>query len=47
MIHIWWLQVQYGDAFKLSLAGKRMTFLFHPAALQCFFTAPTDQIAFR
>ena len=41
------LYLQHGDAFRLSLAGRKMTFLFHPEALWCFFAAPTDQIAFR
>ena len=38
---------QYGDAFTLSLAGRKMTFLFHPEALRHFFAAPTCEIAFR
>ncbi|CAL5225964.1 g8766 [Coccomyxa viridis] len=40
-------RLQYGDAFRLSLAGRNMTFLFHPEALRQFFAAPTDEIAFR
>lgn len=35
------------DAFVVNLAGKRMVFLFHPAAIHIFFTAPDDLIAFR
>ena len=35
------------DAFEVSLAGRRMVFLFHPAAVQAFFTAPDELIAFR
>ena len=35
------------DVFEVNLAGRRMTFLFHPAAIQTFFTAPDDVIAFR
>ena len=31
----------------MELAGRRMTFLFDPAALRCFFSAPAELIAFR
>lgn len=40
-------RASYGDAFTLDLAGRRMTFLFHPDALAVFFTAPDKHIAFR
>lgn len=39
--------MQYGDAFTLKLAGRSITFLFSPAAIQQFFSAPDAQIAFR
>jgi hypothetical protein len=38
--------MQYGDAFTLRVAGQRMTFLFAPAALQRYFTAPDDELTF-
>ncbi|EIE20039.1 hypothetical protein COCSUDRAFT_83555 [Coccomyxa subellipsoidea C-169] len=37
----------YGDAFTLKLAGRSMTFLFSPPAIQHFFSAPDAEIAFR
>ena len=40
-------RASHGDAFTLDLAGRRMTFLFHPDALAAFFTAPDKDIAFR
>ena len=39
--------MQYGDVFTLKLAGRSITFLFSPAAIQQFFSAPDAQIAFR
>lgn len=38
--------LQHGDAFTLRLAGQRMTFLFAPAALQRYFTAPDSELTF-
>lgn len=40
-------RASYGDAFTLDLAGRPVTFLFHPDALAAFFTAPDKDIAFR
>lgn len=40
------MHVQYGDAFTLGLPGQRMTFIFSPAAVQHFFTAPDSQLSF-
>jgi len=37
----------HGDAFTASLAGRQMTFLFHPHALAVFFSAPDADIEFR
>lgn len=37
---------QHGDAFTLRLLGQRMTFVFAPAALQCYFTAPDTLLTF-
>jgi hypothetical protein len=37
----------HGDAFTASLAGRQITFLFHPHALAAFFSAPDADIAFR
>jgi len=37
----------HGDAFTASLAGRQMTFLFHPDALAVFFSAPDADIEFR
>lgn len=39
--------LQYGDIFRVSLGGQRMTYLLHPAAMKLFFSAQDDQIAFR
>ena len=40
-------RVKHGDAYTLSLAGRTMTFLFHPEALSAFFSAPDADIVFR
>ncbi|EFN50765.1 hypothetical protein CHLNCDRAFT_142513 [Chlorella variabilis] len=37
---------KYGSAFTLRLAGQRMTFVFAPAALQHYFSAPDTQLTF-
>ncbi|PRW32663.1 24-hydroxycholesterol 7-alpha-hydroxylase [Chlorella sorokiniana] len=37
---------QHGDAFTLRLLGQRMTFVFAPAALQRYFTAPDTLLTF-
>lgn len=40
------LSAQHGDAFTLRLLGQRMTFVFAPAALQRYFTAPDSLLTF-
>lgn len=37
---------KHGDAFSLALAGQRMTFVFAPAALQAYFSAPDSVLTF-
>ncbi|KAL4855710.1 25-hydroxycholesterol 7-alpha-hydroxylase [Chlorella vulgaris] len=43
-----WIHVcpQYGDAFTLRLLGQRMTFVFAPATLRHYFSAPDSQLSF-
>lgn len=36
-----------GDAFAIGVLPPRLVFLFDPAAIRQFFTAPVDQIDFR
>ena len=38
--------MQHGDAFTLRLLGQRMTFVFAPATLCHYFTAPDTQLTF-
>ena len=38
--------MQHGDAFTLRLLGQRMTFVFAPATLHHYFTAPDAQLTF-
>ncbi|KXZ53780.1 hypothetical protein GPECTOR_6g698 [Gonium pectorale] len=37
----------FGDAFTLTLAGPKMTFLFEPQHIEYFFSAPDEKITFR